>query len=178
MWTRLMSDGPHLTHSSWPLLHLTFPPHKLTSHKRLSFTPTWPFLHPNLLSAVRHQAALVFPISISMQRPITAIWTRGTGRDPPYHRCHQMKGWEQHSDPGWWGRGAEGFRYLNWSEALNYRWCQTLSDAGILCKYLTHVCFPHLKKYMYLMNNDIFLQRLICWPLAVFIFRLLSLIKF
>lgn len=73
-----MSDWPRLTPSSWPLVHLTFPP--LTSPHPGDYHlprhgPSPPL--PNLLSAVRHQPALVLFIcnNISMQQAISAIWT-------------------------------------------------------------------------------------------------------
>lgn len=101
LWGRLMSERPHLRHSSWPLFHLTFPPQKHTHLTRPhpddyhspqhgpSSSPS-PHLHHPPQSVISCQAPsgprlFSASCSIRMQQAINAIsaWGRPSATGDP-----------------------------------------------------------------------------------------------
>lgn len=105
-----MSDQPHLTHSSWPLFHLTFShTHRYTHPPSLTSPPCEyhsPLHHPSS-SPICYQLSgtnqpWYSPLALTSVCSGLSMLSGpgGTGRAPPYQWCHQIKRWDRGSAPG------------------------------------------------------------------------------
>jgi len=145
-----MSERPHLTHSFWPLFHLTFPLHKHTLTHSQRASP-----HPNDYHSPQRgpsSSPICYQLSGTKQpwySPLTSVCSRlsvlsgpgGTGRDPLYHWCHQIRRW---GEPlvlveEAWGSKVEicdSFNSWLWlkrkNEKLRDLWCSIFKNNAIL----------------------------------------------